>query len=162
MSRFHKRWIELAEWLLPYQEELHSIELGRLCEFTSQLSAFGFRDHSGELPHLLHSANCTQVDLVLDKLKTNSSFSNSRFALQLLIASNDKANATATIVLRKSLDDEHSPGVFTVRMFSVFCKTWCWQGYGISLTRWRTVWLLWFVCSLLGTFATTVCSTYCI
>lgn len=78
------------------------------------LSAFGFRDHSEELPHLLHSANCTQVDLVLDKLKTNSSFSSSRFAVGVLIASSDKANTTATIISRKSLDDEHSPGIFTL------------------------------------------------
>ncbi|XP_021938342.1 glycosylated lysosomal membrane protein-like isoform X2 [Zootermopsis nevadensis] len=78
------------------------------------LSAFSFRDHFGELPHLLHSANSTQVDLVLDKLKTNSSFSNSRFALEVLIASSDKVNSTASIVSQKSLDDEYSPGVFTL------------------------------------------------
>lgn len=79
---------------------------------TLVLSAFGFRDHSGELPHLLHSANSTQVDLVLDRLSTNSSFTNSRFALEVLLASSDTVNTTATIVSKKSLDDEHSPGVF--------------------------------------------------
>lgn len=84
-----------------------------------QLSAFGFRDHFGELPHLLHSANSTQVDLVFDKLNTNSSFTNSRFALEILLASSDTVNTTATIISRKSLDDEHSPGVFTVREFSL-------------------------------------------
>jgi hypothetical protein len=98
------------------------VQLDRLCDLTLQLSAFGFRDHFGELPHLLHSANCTQVDLVLDKLKTNSGFSSSRYALGVLIASSDKANTTATIISRKSLDDEHSPGVFTVRMFLVFLR----------------------------------------
>jgi len=81
---------------------------------TLVLSAFGFRDHSGELPRLLHSANSTQVDLVLDQLNTNSSFTNSRFALEILLASSDTVNATATIVSRKSLDDEHSPGIFTL------------------------------------------------
>jgi hypothetical protein len=58
--------------------------------------------------------------MVLDKLKTNSSFSNSRFAVEVLIASSDNVNSTATIVSQKSLDDEHSPGVFTVRTFCLF------------------------------------------
>jgi hypothetical protein len=40
--------------------------------------------------------------------------------MEVLIASSDKADTTATIVSRKSLDDEHSPGVFTVRMFLRF------------------------------------------
>ncbi|PSN45259.1 hypothetical protein C0J52_10341 [Blattella germanica] len=78
------------------------------------LTAFGYLDHSELLPHLLHSANCTQVDLVLDDLKTNSTFSNSRYAVDVLLASNDKANSTAIIDPKKSLDDEHSPGVFTL------------------------------------------------
>lgn len=69
---------------------------------------------------------------MLDRLKTDSGFSNSRFAVEVLIASSDKPNSTATIVSRKSLDDEHSPGVFTVRMFLVFHKTWCWS----SICRW--------------------------
>jgi hypothetical protein len=101
-------------------EQFSSLQLDRLCNLTLQMGAFGFRDHSGELPHLLHSANCTQVDLMLDKLKTNSSFSSSRFALGVLIASSDKANTTSTIISRKSLDDEHSPGIFTVRICLVF------------------------------------------
>ncbi|XP_069697302.1 glycosylated lysosomal membrane protein B-like [Periplaneta americana] len=78
------------------------------------LSAFGFRDHSGELPHLLHSANCTQVDLILDKLKTDSNFTSSRFAVEVILASSDQNNSSASLVSRKSLDDEHSPGVFTL------------------------------------------------
>lgn len=78
------------------------------------LSAFGFRDHSGELPHLLHSANCTQVDLTLDKLKTNSNFTNSRFAVEVILASSDRNGSSASLESRKSLDDEHSPGVFTL------------------------------------------------
>jgi hypothetical protein len=98
------------------------MELSELCDLILQLSAFGFRDHSGELPRLLHSANSTQVDLVLDRLNTNSSFTNSRFALEVLLASNDAFNTTATIVSRRSLDDEHSPGVFMVRLF-IFLMT---------------------------------------
>jgi hypothetical protein len=103
-----------------HTEQFCSLQIDRLCDLILQLSAYGFRDHSGELPHLLHSANCTQVDLMLDKLKTNSSFSSSRFALGVLIASSDKANTTSTIMSRKSLDDEHSPGIFTVRICLVF------------------------------------------
>ena len=82
-----------------------------------QLSAYGYLDHSEELPHLLHSANSTQVDLILDHLKTNSNFTKSRFALDVLLVSNDNPNSTAIIESRKSLDDENTPGVFTVSMY---------------------------------------------
>ncbi|KAJ9584542.1 hypothetical protein L9F63_021113, partial [Diploptera punctata] len=83
-------------------------------KITFMLNAFGFQDHSMELPRLLHSANSTQVDLVIETLKTNSSFTNSRYAIDVILASNDNASSTVVLESKKSLDDENSPGVFTV------------------------------------------------
>ena len=78
-----------------------------------QLSAFGKTEHSVLQPHLLHTNNATQIDVQLEKLPTTSQF-RSRFAIGLVLISSDPANATIYQESRKSLDDEHSPGVFTV------------------------------------------------
>ncbi|XP_067008190.1 glycosylated lysosomal membrane protein [Anabrus simplex] len=79
-----------------------------------ELSGFGYEDHSDLLPHLLHTANSTQVDLVIDGLTTESTFTSSRFAVEIVMISSDGTNSSMKINARKSLDDEHTPGVFTL------------------------------------------------
>uniref|UniRef100_T1I3Y6 Lysosomal transcription factor n=2 Tax=Rhodnius prolixus TaxID=13249 RepID=T1I3Y6_RHOPR len=76
------------------------------------LNAFGNSDHSSLQPHLLHTTNATQVDVVLDGLQVK--YTKSRYALGLLIVSTDHKHSNLTQIKRKSLDDEHSPGIFTI------------------------------------------------
>lgn len=70
-------------------------------------------EHSSLQPHLLHTTNATQIDIQLEKLSTTKHFK-SRFALGLALVSSDSVNGTMHLDSRKSLDDEHSPGIFTV------------------------------------------------
>ncbi|CAH1402711.1 unnamed protein product [Nezara viridula] len=92
------------------------------------LSAFGTMEHSSLQPHLLHTTNATQIDIQFENLSTTKHFK-SRFALGLALVSSDSANSTMHLHSRKSLDDEHSPGIFTIG--EVKSK----QGY----LEWRTV-----------------------
>ncbi|GLH13426.1 Glycosylated lysosomal membrane protein [Gryllus bimaculatus] len=78
------------------------------------VKGFGYLDHSEMLPHLLHTPNTSQVDFVIDGLTTEPSFSNSRFALELVLLGSDQTASNIQIVERQSLDDEHAPGVFTL------------------------------------------------
>ena len=76
------------------------------------MTAYGELGHGEMLPHLLLSSNASQLDITLNNLSTQ--YKNSRFALQIVTASSDSANTTLNVKARKTLDDEHSPGVFTV------------------------------------------------
>uniref|UniRef100_A0A224XHJ0 Putative lysosomal transcription factor n=1 Tax=Panstrongylus lignarius TaxID=156445 RepID=A0A224XHJ0_9HEMI len=76
------------------------------------LNAFGNSEHSSLQPHLLHTTNATQIDVILDKLQVK--YGKSRYSLGLLIASTDQKHSNLTQIKRKSLDDEHSPGIFTL------------------------------------------------
>nr|CAD7197201.1 unnamed protein product [Timema douglasi] len=78
------------------------------------VSAYGYNDHSDILPHLVHTQNSSLIDLVIDKLGTNSHFSHARFAVDIILASQDPKNTTMTFESHKSLDDEYTPGVFTM------------------------------------------------
>lgn len=71
------------------------------------------------MPHMLHSENSTQVDIILNNLQTNSSFKSSRFAMELLLVSESKTRTGMIVDAKKSLDDEHTPGIFEVRGFSL-------------------------------------------
>lgn len=77
-----------------------------------QLCAFAGTDHGDMLPRLLHSGNASQIDIILDKLSTQ--YPSSRFGIHLITASNDNVNATVKVNGRRTLDDEHAPGVFNV------------------------------------------------
>uniref|UniRef100_A0A1B6JGH5 Lysosomal protein NCU-G1 n=1 Tax=Homalodisca liturata TaxID=320908 RepID=A0A1B6JGH5_9HEMI len=77
-----------------------------------EMSAYGGEDHGDVLPHLLHSGNASQMDLTVEKLTTQ--YTNSRFGLHLVTVSSDNVNGTVTVRPRKTLDDEHAPGVFTM------------------------------------------------
>lgn len=76
------------------------------------VTGFGYSDHSSVLPHLLHTPNSTQVDFVIDGLSTEPSFSNSRFAVELVLVGSDQPASSVQILERQCLDDEHAPGVF--------------------------------------------------
>ncbi|KAK9507482.1 hypothetical protein O3M35_007334 [Rhynocoris fuscipes] len=98
------------------------------------LNAFGNSEHSSLQPHLLHTNNATQMDIVLDGF--NVSYSKSRFALGLLILSTNDRHSNLTQLKRKSLDDEHSPGIFTVgEVLTPFEADTTKSGY----LQWRTV-----------------------
>lgn len=79
-----------------------------------QMHTFGKHDHSHVMPRLLHSENVTQLDIILNNLETKKEFSNSRFAFELLLVSENDAKSTFTIDAKKKLDDEFTPGIFEV------------------------------------------------
>merc|ERR1712029_451798 len=69
------------------------------------------------LPHLSHSRKTNQFDIQLQGIETKSGFNCSRFGLELVIVSYvDKHGPQGTEVKRQNtttLDDEHTPGIFT-------------------------------------------------
>ncbi|KXJ69459.1 hypothetical protein RP20_CCG026942 [Aedes albopictus] len=82
--------------------------------FCFQLNAFSTRDHGMDFPHLLHTSNSTQVDIVFNNVSTK--FERPRFAIELLFVVSEQA-VTGTdfqITKRRSLDDEHTPGIFEI------------------------------------------------
>lgn len=78
------------------------------------LKGFCTLDHSQVMPHMLHTENSTQVDIVLDDMQTNGTFSSSRFAIELLVVGQANPEIPMFIDRKKSLDDEHTPGIFEV------------------------------------------------
>ncbi|KAG4065124.1 hypothetical protein HA402_007521 [Bradysia odoriphaga] len=80
------------------------------------LKCFASVDHGVDFPHLLHSENSTEFDLVLDGLRVNSSFPRARFAAEFVIVSEETKykNQSLTVHSKKSLDDEHTPGIFEI------------------------------------------------
>lgn len=85
-----------------------------------QLNGFSTLDHSDVMPHMLHSENSTQIDIVFNKLETNSTFTNSRFGMEFLLVSDQIPNNPMSIDVMKSLDDEHTPGIFEVIKKHIF------------------------------------------
>ncbi|XP_038221314.1 glycosylated lysosomal membrane protein-like [Zerene cesonia] len=73
-----------------------------------------FRDYAVELPHLIHTANSSLVDISLVNLTVSKEYNASRFALHFVLVSTDDASDTMHYTMRKSLDDEHTPGVFEI------------------------------------------------
>lgn len=83
-------------------------------DFLFKLNAFSMRDHGLDFPHLLHSSNSTQVDIVFNNV--SSKFDRPRFALELLFVVSEQAvvGTDFEVTKRKSLDDEHTPGIFEI------------------------------------------------
>ncbi|XP_041980924.1 glycosylated lysosomal membrane protein-like [Aricia agestis] len=69
-------------------------------------------DAAEELPRLVHTANSSLVDIRLARLPT--SYPAARYALRLALVSTDDVADTMRLERRKSLDDEHTPGVFEI------------------------------------------------
>ncbi|CAK9824039.1 Glycosylated lysosomal membrane protein [Anthophora retusa] len=83
-------------------------------KLTLSLKGFCSLDHSEVMPYMLHTENSTQVDIILDNIQTNESFSNSRFAIELLVVGEGNPNIPMFVNPKKSVDDEHTPGIFEV------------------------------------------------
>jgi len=73
---------------------------------------FADEGYGTELPHLGYNENTTQVDVILDRLQSHDD--QSRFAIELVLVTNQKLGGDMSISQRGSLDDEHSPGSFYV------------------------------------------------
>lgn len=73
-------------------------------------------DHTDTIPHMLHTENAMLVDLILDNIQTNETFSSSRFAIELIIVGGGNPDKMVIIDPKKNLDDEHTPGIFEVRI----------------------------------------------
>ncbi|KAF7991239.1 hypothetical protein HCN44_002801 [Aphidius gifuensis] len=76
------------------------------------LNGFYNMNHSDVIPHMYHSENSTQIDVIINNFET--SFKNSRFGFELLTVSQSNKNLSMIIDTKKSIDDEYSPGVMTV------------------------------------------------
>lgn len=81
------------------------------------LNGFYNMNHSDIIPHMYHSENSTQIDLIINNFET--SFKHSRFGFELLTVSQSNKNLSMIIDTKKSIDDEYSPGVMTVSYLSV-------------------------------------------
>ena len=85
-----------------------------------QLSGYAKRDYGEWLPHLEHDTRTNQVDIQLQQLKSDSNFQASKFSLEFAIVSYcpesyDCQNLNITKGKITTLDDEHTPGIFSVR-----------------------------------------------
>lgn len=82
------------------------------------LTTYGTRERSGRLPHLMHTENATQVDVVLGGVPNPAAFANGRLALELVTAvSEPPASGNFSLTVSRSLDDEYTPGVFKLMEF---------------------------------------------
>ncbi|KAJ1532187.1 hypothetical protein ONE63_000809 [Megalurothrips usitatus] len=82
--------------------------------FQVELETYRSEGHGSKLPHLFHSPNTTQMELSLFNMLTNSGFKQSRFAIELVLAASENTAKNISYTSFKSLDDEHTPGVFTL------------------------------------------------
>ncbi|XP_026749870.2 glycosylated lysosomal membrane protein A-like [Galleria mellonella] len=79
-----------------------------------KLDLLPYQDYAVDLPHLIHTSNSTLIDVNLVNLTCSEDYQASRFALHFLLVSTDRKNDTMNYTMRKSLDDEHTPGVFEI------------------------------------------------
>ncbi|XP_015185166.1 PREDICTED: glycosylated lysosomal membrane protein A-like [Polistes dominula] len=78
------------------------------------LKGYYFMEHTDSIPHMLHTENSMLVDLIFDNIETNETFTNSRFAVELMIVGGGNPDKLMIIDPKKNLDDEHTPGIFEV------------------------------------------------
>ncbi|BES94528.1 chromosome 1 open reading frame 85 [Nesidiocoris tenuis] len=74
-----------------------------------KLSAYSNKQHGNFTPHLYHTNNDTQIDIVLDKMP--SRYNHSRYACEIAVF-NTNEDPSLQQIRRRKLDDEHSPGLF--------------------------------------------------
>ncbi|GAB0092780.1 glycosylated lysosomal membrane protein [Sergentomyia squamirostris] len=82
--------------------------------FELSLATFATPDHGPMTPHLMHTENSTQIDLILDSVHTNETFPQPRFAIEVVLVAMEPRKDNYTVVVRKSLDDEFTPGIFKI------------------------------------------------
>ena len=90
-----------------------------------QLSGYAYDGYGQWLPHLAHASRTNQFDIQLHNLTSDSDFTAPRFALEFAIVSycteQDRCkNLNITKSKTTSLDDEHTPGIFSVSYTIVF------------------------------------------
>ncbi|KAL1117955.1 hypothetical protein AAG570_004266 [Ranatra chinensis] len=115
--------LDMLEWTLATLDNSSTSFEGRFKPkgtpglVTIKLNAFGEEGHGDLLPHLYHSSNSSQVDIVLDSVPNSfhgEPHAHTRRLALKLVAAAAPAHSPVRIVARRSLDDEHSPGVFEV------------------------------------------------
>ncbi|KAI8433977.1 hypothetical protein MSG28_012128 [Choristoneura fumiferana] len=79
-----------------------------------KLDFFPSSGFSPELPHLIHTSNSSLLDVQLVNMSATRGFNSSRFALRLLLVGTEDDRGTMVEDVVKSLDDEHTPGVFEI------------------------------------------------
>ena len=91
-----------------------------------QLSGYSYAGFGEWLPHLEHDTRTNQFDIQLQTLKSDSGFRGPRFAIEFAIVSYcDEDDGCKSMNITKgkttSLDDEHTPGIFSVsQLISIF------------------------------------------
>ncbi|CAK1542374.1 unnamed protein product [Leptosia nina] len=103
-----------SEAMVHVSGKIHNRHRKRDGIVSIKLDLLPFKDYAVELPHLVHTANSTLIDVSLVNLTTSRGFNASRYALHFLLASTDYPADTMHYTMRKSLDDEHTPGVFEI------------------------------------------------
>lgn len=92
-----------------------------------QVAAYGEDGRSTVLPHLLRTPDSAQLDLVLDNFNLNISeetqtWKEARWGMDVVVFSSEhnttEEDAEIKFLTQKSLDDEHTPGVFNLDQIS--------------------------------------------
>lgn len=78
------------------------------------MKSYGDEDHDTVTPHLLHSINVTQIDMEFIDLAWNSAFASPRIAAEFALIASESPKKPYKITKRKTADDEHTPGIFTL------------------------------------------------
>ncbi|MPC38475.1 Glycosylated lysosomal membrane protein [Portunus trituberculatus] len=113
-----------------------------------QVSAYGEDGRSSVLPHLLYTPNSAQLDLVLDHLMLNlteeaNSWKKTRWGMDVVVFSSENkvegedGDQGLKFHTQKSLDDEHTPGVFNLDQLTN-AGAWA-EGEGGGYLQWRPV-----------------------
>lgn len=84
------------------------------------------------MPHLLHTANSSQIEIELENIEMDKAFNSSRFAVEVLLISPRGSNYSLDATSKRSLDDEYAPGVFEV--------SWSWM-YKIVVKYHNSCWI---------------------
>lgn len=74
-------------------------------------STYGLPGHSEKIPHLLHTENSTEIDVVLQDI-VGGNFSCSRLAMGVTVVAMDDVKRNFSLNIRRSIDDEFTPGIF--------------------------------------------------
>ncbi|XP_055546017.1 glycosylated lysosomal membrane protein-like [Wyeomyia smithii] len=104
-------WNRTLYW---FNEKDVIVALNANNDFLFKLNAYSSRDHGMDYPHLLHTSNSTQIDIVFNNV--SAKFARPRFAIELLFVVSEQAVAGSNfqVTQRKGLDDEHTPGIFEI------------------------------------------------
>ncbi|XP_033750039.1 glycosylated lysosomal membrane protein B-like [Pecten maximus] len=80
---------------------------------TIQFHLFDHGDRSDDLPHLEYNEDITHFDFILHDIDTGN-MSNARYGVETIFFSMDTDKGDMAIEDVKSIDDEYSPGVFSI------------------------------------------------